>query len=43
MRLGIPWVIVRMRNMPEYLWPILVVAAYVILMRWILPAFGVPT
>jgi hypothetical protein len=29
--------------MPEYLWPILVVAAYVILMRWILPAFGVPT
>lgn len=29
--------------MPEYLWPVLVIAAYVALMRWVLPAFGVPT
>lgn len=29
--------------MPDYVLPLLLVAAYVILMRWILPSFGVPT
>lgn len=29
--------------MPDYLWPVLLIAVYVVLMRWVLPAFGVPT
>lgn len=29
--------------MPDFLWPLLLIAAYVVLMRWVLPAFGVPT
>lgn len=29
--------------MPEWLWMILIVAAYVALMRWVLPGLGVPT
>lgn len=29
--------------MPEWLAPILFVAAYVAIMRWVLPAAGVPT
>ena len=29
--------------MPDYLWPVLLIAAYVVLMRWVLPAFGVLT
>ena len=27
----------------ELLWPALFIAAYLILMRWVLPYFGVPT
>ena len=29
--------------MAEWLGPILFIAAYIILMRWVLPRFGVPT
>jgi hypothetical protein len=29
--------------MAEWLWPLLFIAAYVVLMRWVLPRFGVPT
>ena len=29
--------------MPDYLWPVLLIGAYVVLMRWVLPAFGVST
>jgi hypothetical protein len=29
--------------MPEWLSPILMIAGYVVLMRWVLPLFGVPT
>jgi len=27
----------------DWLWPVLVLAGYVVLMRWVLPRFGVPT
>jgi hypothetical protein len=29
--------------MAEWLWPVLFIAAYVVVMRWVLPYFGVPT
>lgn len=29
--------------MPDYLWPVLVIVIYVAVMRWLLPALGVPT
>ncbi len=29
--------------MPEWLVPIAIVAAYIAIMRWVLPAAGVPT
>jgi len=29
--------------MMEWLWPLLLIAAYVVLMRWILPRLGVQT
>jgi hypothetical protein len=29
--------------MLKYLWSILALAAYFVLMRWVLPLFGVPT
>jgi hypothetical protein len=29
--------------MAEWLWPVLFIAAYIVLMRWVLPRFGVPT
>lgn len=29
--------------MPDFLIPVLLISGYVILMRWVLPAFGVPT
>lgn len=29
--------------MPDYLWPLLLIAAYVVVVRWLLPALGVPT
>lgn len=29
--------------MTEWLWPVLFFAAYIVLMRWVLPLFGVPT
>lgn len=29
--------------MTEWLWPVLFIAAYVVLMRWVLPRFGVQT
>ena len=29
--------------MPEWLWFIAFFAAYIVLMRWVLPRFGVPT
>jgi len=29
--------------MAGWLWPILFFAAYIVLMRWVLPRFGVPT
>lgn len=29
--------------MPEWFWLVLAFAGYVVLMRWVLPAFGVPT
>lgn len=29
--------------MAEWLWLVLLIAAYVILMRWVLPRFGVQT
>jgi len=29
--------------MSEWLWPVLFFAAYIILMRWVLPRFGVAT
>jgi hypothetical protein len=32
-----------LRQMPEYLWPLLVIAGYIILMKWVLPKAGVPT
>ena len=29
--------------MADWLWPVLFIAAYVALMRWVLPRLGVPT
>jgi hypothetical protein len=29
--------------MSEWLWPVLFLAAYIVLMRWVLPRLGVPT
>lgn len=29
--------------MAEWLWPVIMVAAYFVLTRWVLPRFGVPT
>lgn len=29
--------------MYEWLWPVLFIAAYIALMRWVLPRFGVQT
>jgi hypothetical protein len=29
--------------MAEWLWPVLIFAAYIVLMRWVLPRFGVAT
>ena len=29
--------------MSEWLWPVLFLAAYIVLMRWVLPCLGVPT
>lgn len=29
--------------MPEWLWFIVFLAAYIVLMRWVLPRLGVPT
>lgn len=29
--------------MPDFLWLIVVFAAYVVLMRWVLPKLGIPT
>ena len=29
--------------MTEWLWPVLFFAAYIVLMRWVLPRLGVPT
>jgi len=29
--------------MAEWLWPVLFIAAYIMLMRWVLPRLGVPT
>jgi hypothetical protein len=29
--------------MAEWLWPVLFFAAYIVLMRWVLPRLGVPT
>jgi len=29
--------------MAEWLWPVLLLAAYFVLMRWVLPRFGVQT
>ena len=29
--------------MAEWLWPVLFLAAYIVLMRWVLPRLGVPT
>jgi hypothetical protein len=29
--------------MIEWLWPVLFIAAYIVLMRWVLPRFGVQT
>jgi hypothetical protein len=33
----------RIAKMSDWIVPLLVVAAYVILQRWVLPAMGVPT
>jgi len=30
-------------KMPEWLWFVIIFAAYIILMRWILPAIGIQT
>ncbi|MBP1597235.1 MAG: hypothetical protein H6Q05_2612 [Acidobacteria bacterium] len=32
-----------MNAMPDYVWILIVLAAWFALTRWILPAFGVPT
>ncbi len=29
--------------MAEWLWPVIFIAAYIVLMRWVLPRFGVQT
>ena len=29
--------------MPEWIWLVLFFAAYIVLMRWVLPRLGVPT
>lgn len=29
--------------MSEWLWPVLLFAAYIVLMRWVLPRLGIPT
>ena len=29
--------------MAQWVWPVLFIAAYIVLMRWVLPRFGVPT
>jgi hypothetical protein len=29
--------------MDAWIWPVLVIATYVVLMRWVLPRFGVQT
>lgn len=33
----------RENGIVTYIWPLLILAAYVILMRWVLPRLGVPT
>ena len=33
----------ELRTMAEWLWPVLFIAAYLVLMRWVLPRLGVPT
>ena len=33
----------RLVKMSDCLWPLLLIAVYVILMRWVLPTFGVST
>ncbi len=30
-------------KMIEWLWPVLLIAAYIVLMRWVLPRFGIQT
>ena len=32
-----------MNEMTEWLLPVLIIAAYIVLMRWVLPRLGVPT
>jgi len=29
--------------MPDWVWVLMVFAGYIVLMRWVLPALGVPT
>jgi hypothetical protein len=29
--------------MPDWVWPVLFLAGYIVLMRWVLPRLGVPT
>jgi hypothetical protein len=31
------------KSMPDWLWVIALLAAYIVLMRWLLPRLGVPT
>ena len=33
----------ELKSMPEWLWFIAFLAAYIVLMRWVLPRLGVPT
>lgn len=33
----------RDRKVPEWIWFVGLFVAYIVLMRWVLPAFGVPT
>jgi hypothetical protein len=32
-----------MSKVTEWIWPVLFIAAYFVVMRWVLPYFGVPT
>ncbi len=34
---------VEMKLMPDWLWFVVLFAAYIVLMRWVLPRLGVPT